>query len=64
MHGQLGRHAQALDCAERALALDPGMVEALLHRGRAASALGKQDILRATCETLARLPVERFRRAH
>jgi len=28
MHGQMGRHREALECAERALALDPRMVEA------------------------------------
>jgi len=56
MHGQLGRHAQALDCAERALALDPQMVEAQLHRARAAQALGKPEIVRAASEALARVP--------
>lgn len=64
MYGQMGRHAQALDCAERALALDPEMVEALLHRGRAAQALGKQDVVRDVCGALSRVPAEKFRRAH
>jgi len=64
MHGQLGRHQQALECAERALALDPNMVEALLHRGRAAQLLGRAEILGATCDLLSRLPAEKFRRAH
>jgi len=63
MYGQLGRHAQALDCAERALALNPELVEALLHRARAAQALGKPEIVRAASETLARLPAEKFKRA-
>jgi tetratricopeptide (TPR) repeat protein len=63
MHGQLGRHAQALDCAERALALDPQMVEAQLHRARAAQALGKPEIVRAASEALARVPPEKFRKA-
>lgn len=63
MYAQIGRHAQALECAERALALDPEMVEALLQRGRAAQALGKPEIVRAACEALAKLPVEKFRRA-
>lgn len=63
MYGQMGRHAQALDCAERALALDPEMVEALLHRGRAAQALGKPEIVRAVCEALKQLPLEKFKRA-
>ncbi|HUC86367.1 MAG TPA: tetratricopeptide repeat protein [Candidatus Acidoferrales bacterium] len=63
MYGQIGRHAQALECAERALALDPEMVEAQLHRGRAGQALGKPDIVRAASEALARLPLEKFRRS-
>ncbi|HEY5044130.1 MAG TPA: tetratricopeptide repeat protein [Verrucomicrobiae bacterium] len=62
MNGQLGRHAQALECAERALALDPQMVEAQLHRARAAQALGKTEIVRAASESLAQLPPEKFRR--
>jgi tetratricopeptide (TPR) repeat protein len=63
MNGQLGRHAQALDCAERALALNPEMVEAQLHRARAAQALGKSEIVRAASEALSRLPPEKFKRA-
>lgn len=63
MYGQMGRHQQALDCAERALALDPEMVEAMLHRGRAAQALDKPEIVRATCEALSLLPPEKFKRA-
>ena len=62
MYGQMGQHAQALDYAERALALDPQMIEALLHRGRAAQALNRSEILRATCEALAKLPPEKFKR--
>lgn len=62
MNGQLGRHAQALACAERALALDPLMVEAHLHRARAAQALGKPEIVRAASEALGRLPAEKFQR--
>jgi tetratricopeptide (TPR) repeat protein len=60
LNGQLGRHAQALECAERAVALDPQMVEAQLHRARAAQALGKTEILRAASEALAQLPPEKF----
>jgi tetratricopeptide (TPR) repeat protein len=63
MYGQLGRHAQALDCAERALALDPELVEAHLHRGRAGQALGKPEIVRAASEALAQVPPEKFKRA-
>lgn len=62
MHGQLGHHQEALECAERALALDPEMVEAQLHRARAAQALGKPEIVRAACEALARVPPEKFKR--
>lgn len=62
MNGQLGRHAQALECAERALALDPQMVEAHLHRARAAQLLGKPEIVRAASEALAKLPLEKFQR--
>jgi len=63
MYGQIGRHAQALECAERALALDPEMVEAQLHRARAAQALGKPEIVRAASEALARVPPEKFKRS-
>jgi len=63
MNGQLNRHAQALECAERALALDREFVEALLHRARAAQALGRPDIVRGACEALATLPPEKFKRA-
>jgi tetratricopeptide (TPR) repeat protein len=62
MNGQLGRHAQALDCAERALSLNPQMVEAQLHRARAAQALGKLEIVRAASEALAQLQPEHFQR--
>ena len=62
MNGQLNRHADALACAERALALDPLMVEAHLHRARAAQALGKSEIVRAASEALAKLPPEKFQR--
>jgi len=62
MNGQLGRHAQALACAERALVLDPQMVEAQLHRARAAQMLGKPEIVRAASEALAQVPLEKFRR--
>jgi Flp pilus assembly protein TadD len=62
MYGQIGRHVQALECAERALALDPEMVEALLHLARAGQALGKPEIVRVASEALALLPQEKFRR--
>jgi tetratricopeptide (TPR) repeat protein len=62
MNGQLGRHAHALNCAERALALDPHLVEAQLHRARAAQALGRPEVVRAASEALARVPPEKFKR--
>ena len=63
MNGQLGRHTQALECAERALALDPHMVEAHLHRARAAQALNRPEIVRAASEALAQIPPEKFRKS-
>ena len=63
MYGQMGRHARALECAERAVALDPELVEAQLHRGRAAQALGRTAIVQAVCQALAGLPEEKFKRA-
>jgi len=63
MYGQIGRHAQALECADRALALDPEMVEAQLHRARAGQALRKPEIVRAASEALALLPPDKFHRA-
>ena len=63
LNGQLGRHAQALECANRALALDPEMVESHLHRARAAQALRRPDLVRAASEALSRLPLEKFTRA-
>ena len=63
MNGRLNRHEQAQECAERALALDPQMVEAQLHRARAAQMLGRREIVRAASEALAKLPPEKFRRA-
>jgi len=62
MNGQLGRHVQARVCAERALALDPQVVEAQLHRARAAQMLGQAEIVQAVSEALAQLPPEKFRR--
>ena len=62
MNGQLGRHVQARVCAERALELEPQMVEAHLHRARAAQLLGQTEIVKAASEALAQLPPELFRR--
>jgi tetratricopeptide (TPR) repeat protein len=63
MVGRLGRHEKALEFADRALALDPQMVEALLHKAAAARALGKMEIVRKTSEKLAAIEAEKFRRA-
>jgi tetratricopeptide (TPR) repeat protein len=63
MYRHLGRHAQALGCAERALALDPELAEAHLQRGRAAQTLQRPEVVRAACEALSRLPPEKFQRA-
>ena len=60
MNGRLGRHAQALECAERALALAPQMAEAQLHRARAAQLLGRPEIVRDASEALAKLLPEKI----
>jgi tetratricopeptide (TPR) repeat protein len=62
MNGRLNRHAQALACADRALALDPDMVEAHLHRARAAQMLGRREIVSAVSAALAKLSPEKFGR--
>ena len=62
MVGRLGRHEKALEFADRALALDPKMVEAHLHRAAAAKALGKMEIVRETSEKLAAIEADKFRR--
>jgi tetratricopeptide (TPR) repeat protein len=63
LYGQLGRHKEALACAERALAIDPHMVLAQLIRARAAQGLGRPEILREASALLAQLPPEKFSRA-
>jgi len=62
MVGRLGRHEKALEFADRALALDPKMVEAHLHRAAAAKTLGKMEIVRETSEKLAAIEADKFRR--
>jgi tetratricopeptide (TPR) repeat protein len=64
LQGQLGRHQEALMCAERALSFDPHMVLAQLIRARAAQALGRPEILREASAALAQLPPEHFSRIH
>jgi tetratricopeptide (TPR) repeat protein len=63
LNGRLGRHDQALECADRAIALDRKFVEAQLSRAAAARALGKMDIVQQVCHELATFEPEAFRRA-
>jgi tetratricopeptide (TPR) repeat protein len=63
MVGRLGRHEKALEFAGRALALDPQMVEAHLHKAAAAKALGKTEIVQEASRALAAIEAEKFRRA-
>lgn len=63
MVGRLGHHAHALMFADRALELDPHFVEAHLHKGAAARALGKKEILRDVCSALGAIPLEKFCRS-
>jgi tetratricopeptide (TPR) repeat protein len=61
MAGRLGRHHQALEYADRALALDPKLVEAYLHKATAAKALEKMDVVKEVCHKLATIEPEKFR---
>lgn len=63
MVGQLGHHQHAIAFADRALALDAHFVEAYLHKGASARALGKNEVLREVCGALSAIPPEKFRRA-
>jgi tetratricopeptide (TPR) repeat protein len=63
MVGRLGHHHHAMTFADRALALDSQFVEAYLHKGAAARALGKNEVLREVCGALSALPPEKFQRA-
>jgi tetratricopeptide (TPR) repeat protein len=63
MVGGLGLYEQAMTYADRAITLDPNMVEAYLHKGAAARALGKPEILSEVCAALAAIRPENFRRA-
>jgi tetratricopeptide (TPR) repeat protein len=63
MVGRLGRHEKALEFAGRALAIDPQMVEALLHKAAAAKALGRTEIVEEISRALAAIEAEKFRRA-
>ena len=63
MVGRLGHHQHAIAFADRALALDKHCVEAYLHKGAAAQALGKNEVLREVCTGLSAITPEKFRRA-
>jgi tetratricopeptide (TPR) repeat protein len=63
MVGRLGQQEKAITCADRAIALDPHLIEAYLYKAAAARALGKTEILREVCEILAAIEPENFRRA-
>jgi tetratricopeptide (TPR) repeat protein len=62
MVGCLGDHQHAIAFADRALALDSQFVEAYLHKGAAARALGQNEVLREVCAALSTIPPEKFRR--
>ena len=62
MVGRLGHHQHAIAFADRAIALDAHFVEAYLHKGAAARALGKTEVLREVCGALGAIPFEKFRR--
>ena len=63
MVGRMGHHRQALIYADRAIALDPNLVEAYLHKAAAARALGQMEVVREICQVLASLEPKYFRRA-
>jgi tetratricopeptide (TPR) repeat protein len=63
MVGRLGQHEKAINYADRALALDPLLIEAHLYKAAAARALGKTEIVQEVCETLAKIEPDKFRRA-
>jgi tetratricopeptide (TPR) repeat protein len=63
MVGRLGQHDKAMACADRAIALDPKLVEAYLHKGAAARALKKMDVVKEVCNKLATIEPDNFRRA-
>jgi tetratricopeptide (TPR) repeat protein len=62
MVARLGRHDKALEYADRALALDPKLVEAYLHKATAAKALKKMDVVKEVCHKLATIEPEKFHR--
>jgi tetratricopeptide (TPR) repeat protein len=63
MVGRLGQHEKAITYADRAIALDPHLIEAYLYKAAAARALGNTEIVREISETLATFDPEKFHRA-
>jgi tetratricopeptide (TPR) repeat protein len=63
MADHMGSHHKVLEYADQALALDPKLVEAYLHKATAARALGKMDVIKDVCNALASLEPENFHRA-
>jgi tetratricopeptide (TPR) repeat protein len=63
MADEMGIHHKALEYADQAIALDPKLVAAYLHKATAARALGKTDIVKEICHKLATLEAENFHRA-
>jgi len=63
MVGRLGHYDKAMVCADQAIALDPQLVEAYLHKGAAARALGKTEVVKEVCLALASIAPDKFQRA-
>jgi len=62
LNGRMGCHDKALECADRAIALDRKFVEAHLSRAAAARALGKIDVVQEVRRELGALEPEAFHR--
>lgn len=62
MANQMGQYENAIAYADKAIALDSELVEAQLHKGRAALALGRVELVRQVCLTLSGIKPEKFRR--
>jgi tetratricopeptide (TPR) repeat protein len=60
---KLGMPEKAITYADQALALDPHLIEAYLCKAAAARALGRSEMVREVCETLAGIKPENFRPA-
>ncbi len=60
---KLGMPERALDHAQKALSLDPRLIEALLCKGAAAKALRRPDLIQQVCESLSKISPEDYRPA-